>query len=141
MSTETAAEQDPTAKTLRMIAEALAPRSEPHGGDMPPMPSATLESLKMAHLSGADLTQILEKTERASTSQVDKGQAADGGVTTTHETALNAADLISEIRGLSAKVESLENGQKHLADALTALDKRIQELMERFSCPPVKAQG
>jgi uncharacterized protein YfcZ (UPF0381/DUF406 family) len=125
MSTETATEQDSTAKTLRMIAEARAPRSEPDGGDMPPMQSAALEALKMAHQTGADLMQALEATRRASISQKEKEQPAGGCVTVTIETILNAADLISEFRRVSSKLESLESSQKHLADALTALDKRV----------------
>ena len=44
------------------------------------------------------------------------------------DTILKAADLISEIRRAFIKIENLESGQKHLADALTALDKRVREL-------------
>jgi predicted RNase H-like nuclease (RuvC/YqgF family) len=44
------------------------------------------------------------------------------------DTILKAADLISEIRRAFTKIENLESGQKHLADALSALDKRVREL-------------
>ena len=44
------------------------------------------------------------------------------------ETILKAADLISEVRRAFAKIENLESGQKHIADALVALDKRVREL-------------
>jgi peptidoglycan hydrolase CwlO-like protein len=46
----------------------------------------------------------------------------------TIENILKAADLISEIRKAFTKIENLENGQKYLADAVSALDKRVREL-------------
>jgi predicted RNase H-like nuclease (RuvC/YqgF family) len=44
------------------------------------------------------------------------------------DTILKFADVISEIRRAFAKIENLESGQKYLADALSALDKRVREL-------------
>lgn len=44
------------------------------------------------------------------------------------DTILKAADLISEIRRAFGKIENLEAGQKHLADAIASLDKRVREL-------------
>jgi hypothetical protein len=44
------------------------------------------------------------------------------------ETILKAADLIADIRKAYAKLENLEQGQRQLADALAALDRRVREL-------------
>lgn len=44
------------------------------------------------------------------------------------ETILNAADFISQLRGALARIDNLETGSKVLADANSALEKRVREL-------------
>lgn len=44
------------------------------------------------------------------------------------DTILNAADLISDVRRVFAKIENLESGQKQLADELSLLADRVREL-------------
>lgn len=43
------------------------------------------------------------------------------------ETILKAADLIADVRKAFAKIENLEQGQRHLSDAIAMLDKRVRE--------------
>lgn len=41
---------------------------------------------------------------------------------------LKAADIISDVRKAFEKIKTLEDGQKQIVDALSALDKRVREL-------------
>jgi predicted RNase H-like nuclease (RuvC/YqgF family) len=43
------------------------------------------------------------------------------------ETILKAADLIADVRKAFSKIENLEQGQRQLADAVEALDRRLRE--------------
>jgi predicted RNase H-like nuclease (RuvC/YqgF family) len=43
------------------------------------------------------------------------------------ETILKAADLIADVRKAFSKIENLEQGQRQLADAVAALDRRLRE--------------
>ncbi|WP_026606333.1 hypothetical protein [Methylocapsa acidiphila] len=123
-------DQESNAKKLAMIAEAMVPRAGPVGGDgdAPAMPSATLEALKMAHQSGGDLTQVLERLAIAPASQPSVARPGERVVTATMETILDAADLIADTRRAAAKIEMLESAQKQLAEAISALDQRLRDL-------------
>jgi hypothetical protein len=41
---------------------------------------------------------------------------------------LKAADVVSEVRKAFEKIQQLEAGQRHFADALVAIDARVREL-------------
>jgi hypothetical protein len=121
MSAENGADQESARRALLTRGKALAPRAEPSGAAAPPLPSAALEALKMAYLSGQDPEHVLKRFQIGSQAGDDKPAG--------HEAApALAADLAGKIQRAWAKLEELESRQTDLATKMNALDKRLSEL-------------
>ncbi len=119
MSAEIGADQESARAALLTMGKALAPR-EPSGDSARPMPSAALEALKMACLSGENPEEVLKRFAI--------GAPREDQPACSEPASELAAELAGEIRRACAKMDDLESRQRDLADRVSALDQRLSEL-------------